>query len=102
MKYFLISDNVDTLTGLRLAGVEGVVVHSSEEVSKALNDAFARSDIGLIMITGLLVEQNRDLVFDYKLNRKSPLIVEIPDRHHGNEAGEAIKRYIYEVVGIKV
>ena len=27
MKMFLISDNVDTQTGMRLAGVEGVVVH---------------------------------------------------------------------------
>ena len=27
MKMYLISDNVDTLTGMRLAGVEGVVVH---------------------------------------------------------------------------
>ena len=27
MKLFLISDNIDTYTGMRLAGVEGVVVH---------------------------------------------------------------------------
>ncbi len=27
MKMFLISDNVDTLTGMRLAGIPGVVVH---------------------------------------------------------------------------
>ncbi|MBP8889569.1 MAG: ATP synthase subunit F, partial [Ruthenibacterium sp.] len=27
MKYFLISDNVDTLAGMRLVGVRGVVVH---------------------------------------------------------------------------
>lgn len=25
MRFFLISDNTDTLTGLRLAGIEGVV-----------------------------------------------------------------------------
>ena len=27
MKMYLISDNVDTLTGMRLAGVDGIVVH---------------------------------------------------------------------------
>ena len=32
MKMFLISDNVDTQTGMRLAGVEGVVVHEREEL----------------------------------------------------------------------
>ena len=27
MKMYLISDNIDTYTGMRLAGVEGAVVH---------------------------------------------------------------------------
>ncbi|MEE1127421.1 MAG: ATP synthase subunit F, partial [Acutalibacteraceae bacterium] len=27
MKFYLISDNHDTVTGLRLAGIEGEVVH---------------------------------------------------------------------------
>ncbi len=102
MKYYLVSDNVDTLVGLRLAGIDGVVVHDGEEVAKALEYAFSTEGIGLVLITSLLVEQNRDLVFGYKMSRRSPLIVEIPDRHRGHEAGAAIKKYIYEVVGIKV
>ena len=36
MKMFLISDNVDTQTGMRLAGVEGVVVHEREELYDTL------------------------------------------------------------------
>ena len=32
MKMYLISDNLDTLTGMRLAGVDGIVVH--EDVYK--------------------------------------------------------------------
>ncbi len=36
MKMFLISDNIDTQTGMRLAGVEGVVVHEREELRSAL------------------------------------------------------------------
>ena len=35
MKMYLISDNIDTLTGMRLAGVEGVVVHEMQEVKEA-------------------------------------------------------------------
>ena len=27
MKFFLISDNIDTQMGMRLAGIDGVVVH---------------------------------------------------------------------------
>ena len=36
MKMYLISDNVDTLTGMRLAGVEGCVVHERQELKEAL------------------------------------------------------------------
>ena len=30
MRFYLISDNVDTQVGMRLAGIEGVVVHEPE------------------------------------------------------------------------
>ena len=39
MKFFLISDNIDTLMGMRLSGIEGVVVHEKHEVRDALNKA---------------------------------------------------------------
>ena len=32
MKFYLISDNVDTLMGMHLAGIDGVVVHEDSEV----------------------------------------------------------------------
>lgn len=35
MKMFLISDNVDTYTGMRLAGVDGVVIHSKKAPKRA-------------------------------------------------------------------
>lgn len=35
MKMYLISDNVDTATGLRLAGIDGVVAHTEDEVKKS-------------------------------------------------------------------
>ena len=36
---YLISDNVDTLTGLRLAGVDGVVVHERDFITSYVNEA---------------------------------------------------------------
>ena len=36
MKMYLISDNVDTYTGMRLAGVDGSVIHEREELRTAL------------------------------------------------------------------
>ena len=39
MKMYLISDNIDTLTGMRLAGVDGIVVHEREELRCAIENA---------------------------------------------------------------
>lgn len=33
MKMYLISDNIDTQTGMRLAGVDGVVVHEKRRTA---------------------------------------------------------------------
>ena len=51
MKMFLISDNVDTQTGMRLAGVEGVVVHEREELYDTLQKTLADKEIGIILLT---------------------------------------------------
>lgn len=102
MKYYLISDNVDTLAGMRLVGVDGVLAHTRQEVQDALREACSDENVGIVLITSVLVQQNRDMVFDYKLNKKRPLIVEMPDRHSKDDVGAGIKKYISEVVGIKI
>ena len=87
MKFHLISDNIDTIVGMRLAGITGVLVHEDEEVKKALTDAMAREDVAVILMTEKLVKLCPDLVYDLKLNRQRPLIVEIPDRHGNGDQG---------------
>ena len=54
MKFHLISDNIDTIVGMRLAGINGVLVHEDDEV-KALSDAMAREDVAVILMTEKLV-----------------------------------------------
>ena len=102
MKFYLISDNIDTQIGMRLAGVEGVVAHTTEEVSTALDNDMEQDDIGVILMTELAVKQCREKVYDYKLSRKVPLIVEIPDRHATSRISETISRYLREAVGIRL
>ena len=81
MKMFLISDNIDTYTGMRLAGVEGVVVHEREELRKALEDAIANKENGIILLTEKFGREFPDIIDDMRLNHRLPLIIEIPDRH---------------------
>ncbi|NCC08353.1 MAG: ATP synthase subunit F [Clostridia bacterium] len=102
MKYFLISDNVDTLAGMALVGVKGVVVHEEDEVRAALDKACSDPEVGLVLITDKLIAKCSAVVFEYKLKLKKPLIVEMPDRHSDQTPGDSIKRYISEVVGVKI
>ena len=48
MRSFLISDNIDTATGMRLAGVEGVVVHEKQELVDAFSNALENKEIGSV------------------------------------------------------
>ena len=41
MKMYLISDNIDTWTGMRLAGVEGAVVHEKQELKAEIDKVLA-------------------------------------------------------------
>ena len=50
MRFYLISDNIDTQMGMRLSGIEGVVVHTSEEVSNALDKAMEMRGVSLVSL----------------------------------------------------
>ena len=102
MKFYLISDNHDTVTGLRLAGIEGEVVHERNEVETALSKAIENEEIGVVLMTEQLVEKCPDMVYDLKMHRTRPLIVEIPDRHAEGRTKDFIMRYIHEAIGIKL
>ena len=102
MRFYLISDNVDTRIGMRLAGIDGVVVHEREEVKEKLLEAMEDKNNAVILITEKLVNMCSETVHDLKLNRKSPLILEIPDRHTTSDITENISRYIESAIGLKL
>lgn len=102
MKMFLISDNVDTQTGMRLAGVEGVVVHEKEELKEAFDKALQNKEIGIILLTEKLRHDFPDLVLELKTNNKLPLLVEIPDRHGTGRSPDFITAYVNEAIGLNL
>ena len=102
MRMYLISDNIDTLTGMRLAGVEGVVVHGRKETKQAVENILQDKNLGILLLTEKLSSEIPELVDDIKLNRKRPLLVEIPDRHGSGRQKNFITNYINEAIGIKL
>lgn len=102
MKFYLLSDNIDTQMGLRLAGIEGVVVHERQEVLEELEKAMHMKDVAIILMTTKLIATCPDVISELKLTQKQPLIVEIPDRHGSAKIGETIDRYVSEAIGVKL
>lgn len=102
MRMYLISDNVDTRTGMRLAGVEGVIVHKKEEVKNALTNALNQRDIGIILITEKLGKLIEEEIKTVKLKISIPLIIEIPDRHGTGRTKDSITKYVRDAIGVKI
>lgn len=102
MKAYLISDNIDTQAGMRLAGIKGVVVHEKESVLEELRKAAGDGDTGIIILTGKIAEMAREDIDRLKLEMDMPLIVEVPDRHGTMMKDDRITRYIREAIGVKI
>lgn len=102
MRFFLLSDNIDTQMGMRLAGIEGVVVHERQEVLEELEKAMHMEDVAIILMTTKLIQTCPDVISELKLKLKKPLIAEIPDRHGSAKIGETIDRYVSEAIGVKL
>ncbi len=102
MRFFLISDNTDTQTGMRLAGIEGVVTHDAQAVQSALNEALAQRDIGMILVTEKIADDFVQIVDEAKKDPEAPLILAIPDRHGSALGKDRITRYVREAIGVKI
>ena len=102
MKMYLISDNIDTLTGMRLAGVEGVVVHEMQEVKEALDKVLADKEIGIVLLTEKFGRDFPDLINRVRLEHNFPLFVEIADRHGTGRKPDFITAYVNEAIGLKL
>lgn len=102
MKSFVISDNKDTWVGMRLAGIHGTMAHDKTEVLNAMEEAMKDREVGLIIVTEKIVDMAHDEIMEWKLKKKTPLIIEIPDRHGTTRGQDVITSYIRESVGIRI
>ena len=101
MRFYLISDNSDAMNGLRLAGIEGTVARSEDDVRAALKSIAQQKDIGMILVTEKTPEAYPAALAPVLGSAGGPLLVTVPST--GGSAGkDRITRYIREAIGIKV
>lgn len=101
MKSYLISDNLDTLVGMRLAGISGEVIQDASEIIQKVDELIADPDIGIIILTHKIKAMVDEAIMERKIITKKTLIVEIPG------PGEPIQKdfithYIRESIGLKI
>ena len=102
MKAYLISDNHDTLVGMRLAGIEGVVVHGFEEASEAMTSALARQDVAILAVTEKIAELLPETMQRLREHGELPIVVEIPDRHGTKRSPDFLTKYVRDAIGVKM
>jgi ATP synthase, subunit F len=102
MKMYVVSDNTDTLTGLRLAGVDGVIARNLTELKSSIEHALTDKEIGIILLMESFQKQYPDYINSIKLKYKTPLFVDIPDRHGSGRKPNFITDYVNEAIGLKL
>lgn len=101
MKSYVISDNKDTLIGMRLAGINGVIVSNKEDVLDELYNVLKDKDIEIIILTEKILFMAESEIMKLKIERDTPLIIEIPNRE-GSQRGDYLLKCIRESIGIKI
>lgn len=102
MQFYLISDNRDTLIGMRLAGIPGEIVHDVDSAQQSIETAIQNSNIAVVLVTEKIARLLGQKLDDIKLAHDKPIIIEIPDRHGTGRNKDSITRYIREAIGIKI
>ncbi|MDO5116157.1 MAG: V-type ATP synthase subunit F [Synergistaceae bacterium] len=102
MKAFLVSDNHDSLVGMRLAGIEGVLVHTPEETYDAIVEALKIEGLAILAVTERAAEMAEEILQQLRERGDLPLVVEIPDRFGTKRGPDFLTRYVQEAIGVKM
>ena len=101
MKFYLLSDDPDSIVGLRLAGIQGKLLQNGESALEQIQKISEDKDIGMILITPNISKLLGSSLTELK-KKNLPLISEIPDSNPQNTSSDNVTDYIRSAVGIKI
>ena len=102
MKAFLVSDNHDSLVGMRLAGIQGCLVSTEEEADEAIKKVLKQKDIAILAITEKAAALAVEILQQLRERAELPLVVAIPDRFGTERGADFLTRYVQEAIGVKM
>lgn len=95
----------ETVLAFRLVGAEGKIVYSSEEMYEEILKAMKRKDVALVFISENYATLIRDKVTRLRLERRLPIICEIPSRESRKVKGDETTEYkkvLKEILGVEI
>lgn len=101
MKFYCIADEI-TARGFQLAGIRANVASTAEQAQAAINNALARTDCAIIIITEKVALWVRSQIEMIRLGQDYPLIVEIPGPEGPLPGRKGLRDLVQEAVGIRV
>ena len=102
MKAYLISDNHDSLVGMRLAGMHGCLVHTQKEAEAAIRRAAEMKDTAILVVTEKAAALAPELIRQLRESNSLPLVVEIPDRFGTSKGSGYLTQYVQNAIGVKM
>lgn len=71
-------------------------------LKEALEHTIADKEVGIILLTEKFGREFPEIIDDVRLHHKTPLIIEIPDRHGTGRKPDFITSYVNEAIGLKL
>ena len=102
MKQYVLTENLDTLTGMRLAGVDGTLITEDVDFSDIFAKVIEQSEIGLVLISPKLIEKNQDLINEVRFNRSTPLITSALGPDEWQKQDDTLSATIQQAIGIQL
>jgi vacuolar-type H+-ATPase subunit F/Vma7 len=98
----LVIGHPEAVLGFSLAGVRGQPASNAEEANKALDEAFASKDTGIILVTQDVAAQIQSRMDHLKLHSTIPLVVEIPSPAGVPADQPSLGEIVLRAIGIKL
>ena len=101
MKYFAIAGDRDTLTGLRLAGIDGEQADGAEDVRRLMERAVEDENVAVLVITQACADLCPEELTRLRLSASRPLVAVIPDSK-GGKVRDEMATLIGETIGVRI
>ncbi len=92
----------EAVLGFSLAGVDGKAVQNAEQANRAIDEALAAKDVGIVLVTKDVARLMRPRMDHLKLHSTVPLIVEIPGPEGMPPDEPSLSEMVLRAIGIKL